>query len=233
MAVSTDGLSRLSVGGATLSRMASTEKMASTAPAAPSRCPIADLVDDMASLPAALPNSRSTAASSISSPIVEVPWALTYWMSLGCDAGALQRHAHAAIGAIAVLRRSGDVVGIARQAVADHLGVDVRAARLGVLEVLQHDDAGALAHHEAVAVLVVGARGLLRLIVEGRCTAPCRRRNPATAMRQIGLSAPPATITSASSSAISRAASPMACAPVEQAVTTAWLGPLRPCRMET
>src|SRR5262249_16968858 len=35
--VSTDGLSRLMVGGATLSRMASTEKIASTAPAAPSR----------------------------------------------------------------------------------------------------------------------------------------------------------------------------------------------------
>jgi hypothetical protein len=49
------------VGGATLSRMASSEKIASTAPAAPSRWPMADLVDDMASLPAALPISRSTA----------------------------------------------------------------------------------------------------------------------------------------------------------------------------
>src|SRR5215813_8335809 len=46
--VSTDGLSRLMVGGATLSRMASTEKIASTAPAAPSRWPIDDLVDDIA-----------------------------------------------------------------------------------------------------------------------------------------------------------------------------------------
>jgi hypothetical protein len=45
---------------------------------------------------------------------------------------------------------------------------------------------------------------------------------------QIALSAPPAIITSASSSAISRAASPMAWAPVEQAVTTAWFGPLKP-----
>ena len=56
----------------------------------------------------------------------------------------------------------GDVVGVARQAVADHLGVDLRAARLGVLVFLEHDDAGALAHDEAVAVLVVGARGLRR-----------------------------------------------------------------------
>src|SRR6476620_909798 len=47
IAVSTDGLSRLIVGGTTWSRTARTEKIASTAPAAPSRCPIDDFVDDM------------------------------------------------------------------------------------------------------------------------------------------------------------------------------------------
>src|SRR5262245_8421114 len=61
IAVLTEGVSRLSVGGATLSRMASTEKIASMAPAAPSRWPVADFVDDIASLPDALPNRRSTA----------------------------------------------------------------------------------------------------------------------------------------------------------------------------
>ncbi len=65
------------VGGAIWSRSDSTVKAASTAPAAPSRCPIDDLVDDMVALPAAWPSSRSTAPSSISSPSgVEVPWAL-------------------------------------------------------------------------------------------------------------------------------------------------------------
>ena len=44
---------------------------------------------------------------------------------------------------------------------------------------------------------------------------------PAMPNGQIALSAPPASITSASSAAMIRAASPMACAPVEQAVTTA------------
>ena len=74
----TDGFSRLSVGGATWSRIASTQKIASTAPAAPSRCPIDDLVEDIVTLPAASPSSRATAPSSISSPIgVEVPCALT------------------------------------------------------------------------------------------------------------------------------------------------------------
>ena len=65
------------VGGTIWSRMARMQKIASTAPAAPSRCPIADLVEDIDILRRALPNSRLTAPSSISSPIgVEVPWAL-------------------------------------------------------------------------------------------------------------------------------------------------------------
>ena len=57
--------------------------------------------------------------------------------------------------------------------------------------------------------------------------------NPAIPISEIGLSVPPATITSASPHMISRAASPLACAPVEQAVTTAWFGPLKPNRIET
>src|SRR5688572_17482783 len=77
IAVATEGLSRLRVGGATPSRIARIEKIASTAPAAPSRCPVDDLVDDIEIFEAALPTSRSTAPSSISSPSgVEVPCAL-------------------------------------------------------------------------------------------------------------------------------------------------------------
>ena len=45
-----DGLSRFKVGGTTWSRMARMQKIASTAPAAPSRWPIADLVEDIESL---------------------------------------------------------------------------------------------------------------------------------------------------------------------------------------
>src|SRR3569623_63794 len=75
--VSTDGFSRFNVGGATLSRIASSEKIASTEPAAPSRCPMADFVDDIAAFGAASPSSRVTAPNSISSPSgVEVPCAL-------------------------------------------------------------------------------------------------------------------------------------------------------------
>jgi len=57
--------------------------------------------------------------------------------------------------------------------------------------------------------------------------------NPAMPISQMAASAPPATITSAAPYLISRAASPIACAPVEQAVTTAWFGPLNPYRIDT
>jgi hypothetical protein len=46
------------------------------APAAPRRWPVIDLVEDMVTLEAALPRRRSTAPSSITSAMVEVPWAL-------------------------------------------------------------------------------------------------------------------------------------------------------------
>ena len=54
ISVSTDGLSRLIVGGATWSRMARQVKAASIAPAAPSRWPVADLVELIVTLAAAL-----------------------------------------------------------------------------------------------------------------------------------------------------------------------------------
>ncbi len=91
-------------------------------------------------------------------------------MLVRAHAGALERHLHAAEGAVAVLGRRGDVVGVAGHAVADDLGVDLRAALLGVLEFLEHDDAGALAHDEAVAVLVPRPRRLLRRVVEAAST---------------------------------------------------------------
>ena len=90
-------------------------------------------------------------------------------MSAGVRPGPLQRRRHAAEGAVAVLGRRGDVIGVAGQAVAGDLGIDLGAARLGVLELLEHDDAGALAHDEAVAVAVIGPRGLFgRVVAVGR-----------------------------------------------------------------
>ena len=55
------------VGGETWSRMASAVNTASTAPAAPSRCPVMDLVEFTAAL-AVSPSSRFTAFVSAISP---------------------------------------------------------------------------------------------------------------------------------------------------------------------
>jgi hypothetical protein len=56
--------------------------------------------------------------------------------------------------------------------IADHLGIDLGAPPLGVLELLEHDDPGALAHHETVACLIPRARRPLRRIIESRREGP-------------------------------------------------------------
>src|SRR5204863_3794565 len=71
-----DGLSRLSVGGTIWSRSARMQKIDSTAPAPPSRWPIADLVLDIDAPDRSSPNTRLAAANSIVSAMVEVPCAL-------------------------------------------------------------------------------------------------------------------------------------------------------------
>ncbi len=63
----------------------------------------------------------------------------------------LQRHLHAAHRALA--RRRHHVGAVGRGAIADHLGIDFRAARLGVFQLFQNQDAAAAGDHETVAIL--------------------------------------------------------------------------------
>ena len=68
---------RLMVGGSTPSHTASTVATPSTAPAAPTRCPVIDLVDETATRSAWSPRAARMALVSDGSPTgVEVPWAL-------------------------------------------------------------------------------------------------------------------------------------------------------------
>ena len=78
----------------------------------------------------------------------------------------VERHPHAAHRAFAGRRDHVEAVG--GGAIADDFAIDARAARLGMLELFQHQDARAAGDDEAVAVLVVGARGMLRRLVEIR-----------------------------------------------------------------
>src|SRR5690606_11357589 len=87
---------------------------------------------------------------------------------IGADAGVVDRVAHAARGAFAALARGGHVVRVAAHAETDQLAVDARAARHGLVVVLEHEDARAIAHDEAVAALVPRPRSLLRFVVAGR-----------------------------------------------------------------
>src|SRR5262249_47427499 len=79
---------------------------------------------------------------------------------------ALERHAHAAYRPFARGRYHVEAVG--GGAIPGDLTVNAPAARLRVFELLQHQHAGAAGDDEAVAVDVVGARCLLRRLVEAR-----------------------------------------------------------------
>ncbi len=79
--------------------------------------------------------------------------------------GVGQRCAHRADRAVAVDRRRGHVVRIARQAVAGDLGIDPCSAGQRVLALLEQADPRALTHHEAVAVGVERAARVRRIVV--------------------------------------------------------------------
>ena len=66
---------------------------------------------------------------------------------------------------------------VAGIAVAHDLGVDLRAARLGVLVLLEHEDAGAFAHDKARSARVKGQGGLQRVGFQRKRHAGGKARN--------------------------------------------------------
>src|SRR5579871_376231 len=110
---------------------------------------------------------------------------------VGRQPGAAQRVAHRAIGAVAVLRGRGQVIGVAGHAVTDDLGIDFGAARLGVLQLFEHEHAGAFAHDKAVAALVPRPRGGGRVVVVAGRQRPRRGKpgQPQPADRRLGAAA--------------------------------------------
>ncbi len=85
---------------------------------------------------------------------------------LGRDAGVDEGLANRDGRPFARLVRVGQVRRVAARAVAAELRVDAGPAPDGVLALLEHEDARALRHHEAVAVAVERARRLLRLAAD-------------------------------------------------------------------
>ena len=102
----------------------------------PSRCPVIDLVELTASFAACAPKAFLIAVVSATSPSgVEVAWAFTYWTSSGLMAASRRLFSIDSRGAGAVVRRRGDVEGVAAHAEADQLRVDARAALLRVTRI--------------------------------------------------------------------------------------------------
>jgi hypothetical protein len=87
---------------------------------------------------------------------------------IGIQARVVQRLPDRTDGAPPIGVRGGDPVGVVRPAAAEELGVDLRPAPAGVLQVREDDDAGPLAEHEPVAVSIEGAAGRGRVVVAGR-----------------------------------------------------------------
>ena len=86
---------------------------------------------------------------------------------LGLDAGPRERRPHHLDDADRLGLGLRHVVRVVRGAVPEHLRVDACAARLRSLELLEHEDARALAHDEAGPGGVERARGARRVLLLG------------------------------------------------------------------
>ena len=136
--------------------------MAPSPPAAPSRCPVADFV-----ALTAIAKSRAEHALDRFDLAQVADWRggrmrieMTNLARRNPCLG--DRDLHGPARTVAVLRTGRDVVRIRGRAVADELGERFCAARQRMAQFLDHQDAGAFAHDEAVPRHVEGARGLGR-----------------------------------------------------------------------
>ena len=87
---------------------------------------------------------------------------------LRLQAGVVEGGLHYELGSESVGVRRRDVVCVGALAFANHFGVYLRAARLGVLKFLEDEASCSLGHHEAVAACAERARGFRGLVVARR-----------------------------------------------------------------
>ena len=99
------------------------------------------------------------------------------------DTGITQGVIHAAHGAGAIFAGGGNVMRIGTHPVSGEFAVNARTAAFGMFVFFKHQNAGALAHHKTVPILVPGAAGGSRVVIARRqCTsraesADTQRRN--------------------------------------------------------
>ena len=207
---------------------------ASRPPAAPSRWPVIDLVDDIASLlrvlaEAALDGDRLDLVVERRRGAVRVD--VVDLVGLRCRPCAAPS-ASTRTAPSPSSDGAGDVIGVGRHAVADELGVDPRAARAAPTRAPRESARRRPRRRRS-------RRGPCRTAgspaAARRCasTARASRANPPTPIGVIAASEPPAIMTSASPRRMISNASPIACAEAEHAVQVAEFGPRAPKRIET
>src|SRR5690242_7058810 len=86
----------------------------------------------------------------------------------GWNAGIAKRIAHDAISAVAVVRRSRNVVRVGAHAITDDFRDNRRAPILRMLQLFQDQNSGAFADYEPVALPIPGTRCLIRLVIARR-----------------------------------------------------------------
>ena len=162
------------------SRRASRVATASTAPAAPSRCPMADLVEETGIRLAALAQRKldrerlgpvvQRSRGAVGVDVVDL---------LRGDAGVGEGSGHRRGLTLAIAAGGREVVGVGARAVAPDRPQYPRAARAGGIAALEHEHSRALAHHKAVAARVERAGDAT--VGEGvECAErrPCERCQP-------------------------------------------------------
>src|SRR6185437_6984423 len=221
------GSSRLIVGGNTWSRSARMLKIASTPPAAPSRWPVVDLVELIASFLAWSPNTFFAAITSPRSPSgVEVPCALMYCTSAGLRPASssavwMQRAAPSPPSLGAVMWNASPLMPKPTSS------AWMRAPR--ALACSYSSSISTPAPSDNTKPSRSLSHGRLALVGSSlRVDIALAEQKPAIAVPVVANSEPPATITSASPYWIILAARPMLCVAVAQAVTQAMFGPFRP-----
>ena len=136
------------------------------APAAPSMCPVMDLVElTKASLAFSSPRAFLMAMVSMASFIgVPVPWALTYTSVFGGIACFGHGIGHGFCAAPCLRVRSGDVIGVAGSPVPADLAVYPGAAAYCVLVFFQDESHGAFADDESAPAAVKGQGSCIWII---------------------------------------------------------------------
>lgn len=81
--------------------------------------------------------------------------------------GVFECESHGAVGAVARVRRSGDMMGIGGATIAGKFGVDGRTAGNGVCVFFEDEHSGTFADNKTAAGSVKGAGGVLWGVVRG------------------------------------------------------------------